>query len=309
MRDEKGITFKYTTEDEAKAYLTNINNYLRTFAYCQNYQKHTKGPDKGKYIDLDFAYLQELSTIDMHFRFIVSKMCLDIEHAMKVNILADIETDTTTDGYDIVASFLEKNTTVLKSLMTRRTAPFIRKLFQKYFTLQCVYNPVKHKNENQITIYNDCPACVLVEFLTFGEFVNFYEYYYSNRNKQIIPKAVINLVKRLRNETVHNNCILANLKQKTSHVPSCINQMVAQIPGITKIQRKKRLGTHPMLEFVALLYTYEMVVSKKVKDHRIQELKSLFFKRMLEKKDFFEKNELIKSNYKFACSVITYIFP
>lgn len=245
MRDEKGITFKYTTEDRAEAYIKDVNNYLRTAAYRQNYQKHTKGSDKGKYIDLDFAYLQELSTIDMHFRFTISKMCLDTEHAMKVNLLTSIEKDSTTDGYDIVASFLGKNPNILKGLMIRSTAPFTGELLQKYFTLQSVYNPVKQKNENQITAYNDCPAWVLVELLTFGEFCNFYEDYYLSRNAQMIPKAVINLVRSLRNGTAHNNCILANLSQKTSGIPSCISQMAAQIPGIGSTQRKKTLRNTP----------------------------------------------------------------
>ncbi|WP_270205108.1 hypothetical protein [Coprococcus sp. AM100_B19A] len=52
MRDEKGITFKYTSEEKAKTYLMDINNYLRTAAYRQNYQKHTCGKNKGKYIKL-----------------------------------------------------------------------------------------------------------------------------------------------------------------------------------------------------------------------------------------------------------------
>ncbi len=91
MNSEKGISFKYTSKSQAETYLTDVNNYLRTAAYRKNYQKHTKGINTGKYINLDFAYLQELSTIDMHFRFIISKMCLDIEHALKVQILKDIE--------------------------------------------------------------------------------------------------------------------------------------------------------------------------------------------------------------------------
>ena len=71
--------------------LTNVNNYLRTASYRKNYQKYRNGIHKGKYIDLDFSYLQELSTTDMHFRFIVSKMCLDIEHDLKVKMLKDIK--------------------------------------------------------------------------------------------------------------------------------------------------------------------------------------------------------------------------
>lgn len=63
-----------------------------------------------------------------------------------------------------------------------------------------------------------------------------------------------------------------------------------------------------MLEFVSLLYTYNLVVSDKVKLHRIKELKKLFFDRMLHKKEFFKSNELIKSNYEFICKVINFFF-
>lgn len=38
----------------------------------------------------------------MHLRFIITDMCLDVEHAMTVQMIKDIENDTTTDGYDIV---------------------------------------------------------------------------------------------------------------------------------------------------------------------------------------------------------------
>ena len=63
-----------------------------------------------------------------------------------------------------------------------------------------------------------------------------------------------------------------------------------------------------MLEFTALLYAYESVVSDKVKYHRIVELKGLFFSRMLVKKGFFKNNHLIKSNYDFACEIIMSFF-
>ncbi len=66
----KGVTFKYSTEEKAAEYLTDKNNYLCTAAYRKNYQKYNNGSNIGKYIDLDFSYLQELSTIDMHFRFL-----------------------------------------------------------------------------------------------------------------------------------------------------------------------------------------------------------------------------------------------
>lgn len=305
----KGITFKYITEDEAANYLSERNNYMRTAAYRKNYQKHTNGANKGKYINLDFSYLQELSTIDMHFRFIVSKMCLDIEHDLKVRMLKDIENDSSTDGYDIVSNFLKSNNYILGKLEATSASPFTSDLIHKYFTIQRIYNSHKGKNENKITAYDDCPAWVLMEMLTFGDFIKFYEYYYSSRSYRQIPFPVINLVKSLRNGAAHNNCILADLAHGTSYAPGIISRAVKKVPGINTNQRQKKLSCRPMLEFIALLYTYKLIVSEKVKYHRICELKTLFFDRMLEKKVFFQKNDLIKSNYEFSCKVINSFFP
>lgn len=308
MNSEKGISFKYTSKSQAETYLTDVNNYLRTAAYRKNYQKHTKGINTGKYINLDFAYLQELSTIDMHFRFIISKMCLDIEHALKVQILKDIENNPNTDGYDIVTDFLSQNTYIIGKLEANSASPFTYDLIHKYFSIQKTYNPVKKKKENKITQYNDCPVWILLEMLTFGDFISFYKFYYSSENFSKLSVSVINLVKSLRNGAAHNNCILADLAHGTSYAPKEISQAVSLITSINSNQRRKKLSCRPMLEFTALLYAYKSVVSDKVKYHRIKELKDLFFNRMLVKKGFFKNNDLIKSNYDFACKIIMAFF-
>ena len=91
IKDEKGISFCIVSEKQAEKYLFNVNNFLRTASYRKNYQKYQKGYNTGKYIDLDFAYLKELSTIDMHFRMEVIHLCIDIEHDLKVKILQEVE--------------------------------------------------------------------------------------------------------------------------------------------------------------------------------------------------------------------------
>lgn len=68
LRDDKGITFNYMSEADAESYLSDRNNYLRTASYRKNYDKHTTGENAGKYIQLDFAYLVELSKLDMYLR-------------------------------------------------------------------------------------------------------------------------------------------------------------------------------------------------------------------------------------------------
>ena len=304
----KGITFKYTTEEKAAEYLTDKNNYLRTAAYRKNFQKYNNGSNIGKYINLDFSYLQELSTIDMHFRFLISKMCSDIEPDLKVRMLKDIENAPSTDGYDLVNTFLSQNSYIVGKLEATSVSPFTSDLIHKYFTIQRVYNPQKRKNENKITDYTDCPAWVLLEMLTFGDFIRFYEFYYSTRTYTKISSPIINLVKSLRNGVAHNNCILADLAHGTSRAPAEISQTIAKIPSISPKQRHKKLSCRPMLEFIALLYTYNLIVSNKVKYHRTRELKNLFYNRMAEKKAFFQKNELIKSNYEFVRKIIESFF-
>ena len=68
----KGIKFDRVKEEDAKIFLQ-TNNYYMKLLYRANYDKR-KGKDE--YINLDFAYLQELSTIDMHLRYLILQMCL-----------------------------------------------------------------------------------------------------------------------------------------------------------------------------------------------------------------------------------------
>lgn len=116
MKNDRGITFKYVEETVAIDYLSNINNYLRTAAYRKNYQKHQMGLKQGKYLDLDFSYLVEMSVLDMHYRFLIQKMCSDIEHSMCVQLIRDIENDTSTDGYDLVDKFFNKYPNEVKKI-------------------------------------------------------------------------------------------------------------------------------------------------------------------------------------------------
>lgn len=306
MRDIRGITFKYTNEIKAAQYLSDVNNYLRTAAFRNNYEKYQKGKNQGKYIDLDFYYLQELSTIDMHYRFLVEKMCSDIEHAMCVKLIKDIELDSTTDGYDIVYNYLKYNPSEIKRIENTIASPHTGELIRKYFTVtqQVAANGNK---KNVITAYNDCPAWVLVEILSFGSLANFYEYYYKCRKLPYISMSIINMVRSLRNAAAHNNCILYDLKPNSSVAQGGLNKYIqSKVPSITKSQRLKRLKARPLLEFVAMVYMYDKLVLGKVRDHRAEEVRELFEGRMVEKKALLKRNELIKSSYLFAYEVLKY---
>ncbi len=59
---QKGVLFNIMDEEAAKEYLTQNNNYFKLTAYRKNYGKHPDGENKGKYINLEFAYLVYMST-------------------------------------------------------------------------------------------------------------------------------------------------------------------------------------------------------------------------------------------------------
>ena len=62
--EEKGVKFELISKEEAKKYLKENNNYFKLVSYRKNFQKYENGSNKGKYIDLDFKMLMDLSIID-----------------------------------------------------------------------------------------------------------------------------------------------------------------------------------------------------------------------------------------------------
>ena len=56
-----GIKFNLVSEEQAKAYLENDTYFFKIKAYAKNYDKNKE----GKYTNLDFGYLKELSLFPM----------------------------------------------------------------------------------------------------------------------------------------------------------------------------------------------------------------------------------------------------
>ena len=103
----KGVKFEIISTADAEKYLNENNNYFKLRAYRKNFPKHPDGADKDKYINLDFAMLKDLAIIDMHLRYKLMHLVLDIEHFAKVKLLRTIG-DSRNDGYEIVESYFCK---------------------------------------------------------------------------------------------------------------------------------------------------------------------------------------------------------
>lgn len=110
-----GVKFDIVSEESAKEFISNNTYYFKLKSFQKNYYKNKD----GKYIDLEFAYLKDFSTIDMWFRRLVLSMVLSIEHSMKVKLNKDISDNPDEDGYSIVNEFLNNNNYIVKALYSK----------------------------------------------------------------------------------------------------------------------------------------------------------------------------------------------
>ncbi len=113
-----GVRFDLFPESLAERFLTRRNYFFKVKAFSKNFDRW-RGPDgaPGAYMNLDFAYLVELSRLDMHLRSLVLSASLDIEHFLKVGINEAIMADGSCDGYDVVDGFLRYDEARKRSLL------------------------------------------------------------------------------------------------------------------------------------------------------------------------------------------------
>lgn len=308
LQNEKGITFNIIDKNTAVDYFRDINNYLRTASYRKNYEKHRSGEDKGKYIKLDFAYLTELSSIDIHLRKVAFHMCVDIEHAIKTKLITTIENNPDENGYDIVDLFFQKFPDVLDSIEGKADSIFTGGLIDKYFSLCYVFDKSQTPTflKTRISRY-DCPVWVLVEIISFGDLlklVSLYNEQYPLYKVNVPSNSILKAVKSLRNACAHNNCLLNNMNVGTTKPSAEITQFVAKIKTIGKEERNKKLSCRPMFELVCMLKAYDEVVSKNVKKHGFDSISEFVDNILLNHEDYFDTNIVVKTSFDFFKKVV-----
>lgn len=284
---EKGITFDIESEDKARDFLSYNNYYMKLASYRANYKKHSGGKKDGQYINLDYAYLKELSTIDMRLRYILSHMALDIEHFLKVKLLKEIENNPEEDGYHIIQKFLAKdeNLKMLKKIQSHKASDYCKNLIEKY--------------------YPYFPAWVFVELISFGDLAYLCEFYNQYYGIEIANKVLLNSVRDIRNASSHSNCLINVLVPGNNKPHYSVVARVKKISDISKNSRDKKLSNKFIYDFICLLYAYdEIVTSTPTKQHSYKDLDELFSSRMTRHADWFKSNNLITSSYEFAKKIL-----
>jgi len=295
----KNIKFEKVSEDLAENYLRYNNNYYNLTSYKHNFEKYIGGENDNKYIDLDFAYLKDLSIIDMRTRVVLFKMIIDIEHYLKIRILNIIEDIDEEDGYNIVNKYLDKDYNdkkrVHNSIFKKMGNEYYKKIFSKY-----------DFDEDKIMI--NIPIWEFLEIITFGELVSFYEFFSENYELKSEYQNIFILreISKLRNAVAHNACVLSDLVSKdNNHRPDFKVQNYLRKCGITGSSGNKRLKNTRIRQITYTLYMFNVIVtSTGVKENIKDDINKLFFGRIIHHKEYYNNNELLRSIYIYFKKII-----
>lgn len=295
---QKGVLFNIMDQDEAKKFLRYNNYYFKLKSYASNYPIN---PKNGKYVNLEFAYLVELSKIDMYLRKIILGMSLDIEHILKTRMLYDISCNENEDGYNIVKKyFYAYPNTKLEILQKAKSYNFTSNLADR------------HVEDEEYAIWS------LVELLPFGKFVELYTLYYQEYPS---PNYSVYLqsVKFLRNAAAHSNCLLSSIRRPTGEKKfkktiQLTNALANAKKEISEHARVKYMSYPIFHDFIALVFLYNDLLkgaaNRSMRERTMNILVHFLCDehgRVLLHRDYFEKNQIITEAYNFIFSVIQYI--
>ena len=130
--EDKNVQFNIMSKEEAREYLQNNTYYFKLKSY-------------------EFAYLVELSKLDMYLRELIIRISLHTEHFLKVKLIDDLTKNEKEDGYHVVRELFSKYPFILDNLNQKRSNSACSDLIRKY--------------ENEWATWN------LVEVLSFGDFI------------------------------------------------------------------------------------------------------------------------------------------
>lgn len=296
--NEKGIGFKLMNEEAAKKFLRYNNYYFKLKSYASNYPVN---PKNNKYVNLEFAYLVELSKIDMYFRKIILGMCLDVEHVLKTRMLYDISCNEKEDGYNIVKKFFWAYSSAKMEIIQKANS----------------YNFTSNLAEKHVDD-EEYPVWQIVELLPFGKFVELYTLYYQEYNSPNYSDY-LQSVKFLRNAAAHSNCLLSSImkpkgEKKFKKTNQLTNALAKAKKEISEHARSKYMSYPVFHDFVALLFVYNDLLkesaNRNMRDRTMNELYQFFCSsdgRVLMHRDYFAKNQVITEAYRFISNVIRYI--
>lgn len=289
---ERGIRFHIVSEESAREFLQQDSYYYKVSAYRALYPKCPPGTCRaGEYQNLEFAYLQELSRIDTHLRYLIMGMCLDIEHAIKVRLVIAATQNPAEDGYHIVQEYIRREDPrgkMLNSIAHHKSGEYCRDLIHKY-----------HPNY---------PLWALMEVITFGDLIHLCSFYERVYDCHLIPNnKLINIVRDLRNTAAHSNCMLNQLgepMESSKQANASIVSFVRGRSGISPASINKNVRKRFVYNMLTLLYVYNTLVPSSTCKTRYVQLQAFMHSDVVCHSEYFASNSQITGVYRFLQKIV-----
>lgn len=247
----------------------------------------------------------------MHLRYLVLKLCLDIEHTLKTLLMNIITDDSGEDGYKIIEDFnnysrrkFEKNNNSVNTEYQHVKDRIIKEVKNIRDYNYDFYMKTKEK----ISIWK------LIEMMSYGQLVEFINFYDSDKRhkSKSLKKAVqfLGYSKNLRDSSAHSRPILLNITEinqlKGNPKSHKTNQsqaepelkVYARQNGLDKRVVSRLLTNFKIHDLCALILLHdEYVQSKHMRKARKREMLKLY-KRALYKKGMYDNisdfNEILE---------------
>ncbi|WP_435923173.1 Abi family protein [Paenibacillus sp. DYY-L-2] len=300
----KGITFISYNESLAKEILTDRTYYYKVTAFRKNFNK-----DKdNKYENIDFSILNDLATIDMHFRYLFLKLSLDIEHNIK-SLIIRLITESDEDGYKIIDEYKKfelegyRQKLIKKELSLeeidnkmKRYETIDKKLFEAYKSKRDYSYDLIVKRKNKPSIW------VLIELMSYGQLCFFITFYIQNKKYKYKELKLANSLlfdsKNIRDSSAHSRPIIFNivgpnqfLISDDKHIKLQVRNYLTQTCNISNSITNIRLRNLKVHDISALLYLHDYYVKgRTTRIERKKELLSLI-KRCRLKKSYYEEHQ------------------
>ena len=150
------------------------------------------------------------------------------------------------------------------------------------------------------------PLWDFMNLITFGELVDFYDFYTLKNDLKKDHRIVYLLrdIVRLRNRVCHNDLLLSNLGEKdTIKTKKEISDYLDNI-GIGKNLKENKLANRRLRQITSLLYIFNRIIfSNEIKNKANNEINNLII-RIKKHKEYYTNNELLKSIYHFFLAIV-----
>lgn len=283
----EGVQFNIMSIEEASDFLMNKTYYFKLKSYIKNYRRS----NNGKFSNLEFAYLVELSVLDAHFRSKVLDLCLSIEHQLKTMIMRSITENEQEDGFSIIQELFETDPQIKDDIL--------RKTNSASFDLRSHY-------------VDEIPVWVFLELCSYNSLIKLFSLYYEKVDSKVC-KNLIPLIyssKYLRNAAAHNSCLLNSLRIEYSYQGKPFRSSPKVVSTVRKLKVvspksiERILHNRVIHDFIASLILFkEICKSSKMYSNVMTDFEELFKIRFLEHSDYFSGDPLLTSKYAFVVKV------